>query len=91
MQQSVTYVLLLKVGHVDERDALQVNAQHEHVAREGEGRASVEAEPPYVAYRVERYCALWGLGEACEYVAEDVVVGGKAHVGGLAVERAQGA
>ena len=91
LQQAVPYVGLLQVGHVYERHALQVDAEHEHVPGEGKGRAFAKGEPPYGAYGVNGDGALGRLGEAREHVAEDASVGRKPHVHGLAVERAQGA
>ena len=90
-QLAVPHVGLLKVGHVYERHALQVEAKHEHIAREGERRASGQAQCAYGAYRACRHGALGGLGKAREHVAEDGPVGRKPAFHGLAVERAQGA
>ena len=91
LQQAVPQVGLLYVGHVDERHALQVDAQHEHVAREGQCRARSQVEPLDGPDGTYGHGALGGPGEAGEDVAEDVFVGSQPHADCLAVERAQGA
>ena len=89
LQQAVPYVGLPKVGHVDERHAMEVKAEHEHVAREGERRTAVEGEPPYRPDRLKGHGALGRSGKAGEHVAEDVPVGRKTHFNRLAVKRTQ--
>ena len=91
LQQSVPDVVLSQVCHVHERDALEVDAQHEHVPGEGKGGAFGQGQPPDSPYGVQRQGPFGGGGKAGEHVVEDVPVGGESLFRRLAVEGAQGA